>query len=59
MERSVVTAIVATNHILQAYGQPPYEILPPPRPELLVRILTGIMRGLRVIFQWVWGLVKS
>ena len=50
MERCVITAIASANQILTNYDKPIYEIVPPPRPELLVRIISRIMRGLRWLF---------
>jgi isorenieratene synthase len=47
MERSVVTAIVAANHVLRAHDAEPYPIIPPHQPELLARILAGIIRLFR------------
>lgn len=61
MERSVVTGIAAANCVLERYGAQPFEIIPVPEPELLVRAIravlqvgrrlsrpfTGALRGLR------------
>lgn len=44
MERASTTGIAAANEVLSAMGQKPYEILYPPKPRLLARIL-GVMVG--------------
>lgn len=41
MERSAVTGIAAANRALSAEGLPTWALLPPPPPELLVRLLQG------------------
>jgi isorenieratene synthase len=51
MERSVVTAIEAANHILRAEGREPWPILSPRRPEPLAAALGGVVRGGR----WLLG----
>lgn len=51
MERSVVTAIAAANHVLLAEEKPPFEILEAKQPEFLVHILGGLIKLLRKIFS--------
>lgn len=51
MERCCVTGIAAANHVLQANGVDPFEIIPPRKPEWLVRVLETIMRSVR----WLLG----
>jgi hypothetical protein len=47
LERSTITGIAAANFVLSANGSDPYPILPPSRPERLVRILAILLRIFR------------
>ncbi|MDQ7027932.1 MAG: FAD-dependent oxidoreductase [Anaerolineae bacterium] len=49
MERSTTTAIAAANQVLVQHGKEPYPILQPPQPEMLARIIGGIMRVARLL----------
>lgn len=51
MERAATTGIAAANEVLRACDQPAYDVLYPPRPELPVRVLGGLMRGGRRVFR--------
>lgn len=51
MERCVITAIESANQVLKHYDKIGYEILPMPKPELLVRMISGMMCGLRGLFN--------
>ena len=50
MERCVITAIASANRVLANYDKSAFDIIPPPKPELLVRIISGFMRILRWLF---------
>lgn len=50
MERCTVTGIAAANHVLERFGLTAYEILPPSKPELLPRLLGGLIKILRRLF---------
>jgi isorenieratene synthase len=45
MERSVVTGIAAANCVLDKCGAQPFEIIPVPKPEPLVRIIGAAMQA--------------
>jgi uncharacterized protein with NAD-binding domain and iron-sulfur cluster len=49
MERSTTTAIAAANAVLAHYGKETYPILQPPQPEILVRIISAVMRFARML----------
>lgn len=58
MERATTTGIAAANEVLSAIGYEPYEILYPPKPEILARGLGGLVRGGRFIFSPVIRLLR-
>lgn len=63
MERSVVTAILAANRILEAAGQPPYPLIVPKQPEVTARVLGTILHLLRKVFgpplAWAYRLLRG
>jgi hypothetical protein len=44
MERSVVTGIAAANCVLERNGAQPFDIMPVPQPELLVRAIGAVLQ---------------
>lgn len=50
MERATTTGIAATNEVLSAINEAPYEILYPKKPALLARVLEVIIRAGRWLF---------
>lgn len=50
MERSVVTGIAAANAVIESSGGEAYPIIQPKPPEIMVRLLGGVVRLLRMIF---------
>jgi isorenieratene synthase len=56
MERAVTTAIAASNAVLEAHGLPADPILDPRPPEPLARVLSRLMRLLRVL---VWRPLRA
>lgn len=51
MERSVITAMAAANAVLNNYDRESYPILSPPPPELLARMLGGLVHLLRRVLS--------
>lgn len=51
MERATTTGIAAANEVLSRTGKAPFEILYPPKPELLVRVLEKVLRGVRWVIR--------
>lgn len=45
MERSCTTAIAAANAVIDNYGGSRFPLIDPPPPEVLVRALSGLVRG--------------
>ena len=45
MERCTITGMAAANHVLQANGAAPWDILPPREPEALARWMGGVVRA--------------
>jgi len=59
MERSVVTGIAAANAVITAHGGEPFPIVPPRKPELLARVIGGMVRVMRKIIGPVaWGVIR-
>lgn len=50
MERAAVTALSAANNVLVEMGIAAVPVLPPRKPELLVRMLAVLVRGIRLLF---------
>ncbi len=50
MERSVVSAMEAANHVIRANGAEPFAIIPPRKPEALARVMGGVVRAGRKVF---------
>ena len=55
MERATITGMAAANGVLEQNGLKPFEILPPPQPEMFVRGLQATIRGGRRVFGPLWG----
>ncbi|HEX2621521.1 MAG TPA: FAD-dependent oxidoreductase [Phototrophicaceae bacterium] len=51
MERATTTGIAAANEVLKNTGHQLFPVLQPPEPELLVRLLALLVRGIRLIFR--------
>jgi hypothetical protein len=49
MERATVTGIASANRVLSAYDKPLYEIIKAKPPSLLVKILSAMVWGIRLI----------
>ncbi|HEX2905532.1 MAG TPA: hypothetical protein VHO69_01630 [Phototrophicaceae bacterium] len=47
MERATTTGIAVANHVLQANGLEPWQLMPPPAPEPLARALEIGVRAFR------------
>jgi len=59
MERSVVTGIAAANCVLAQNGAQQFEIIPVPKPELLVRFIGAILQvGRRMLRPFIHALSK-
>lgn len=50
MERCIVTGIAAANAVLAAHEEEAFEIIPPRKPELPVRMIGGVVYALRRLF---------
>ncbi len=50
MERSCTTAIAAANAVIAAEGGQPFDLIDPPKPELVARGLESLVRGGRRVF---------
>jgi hypothetical protein len=51
MERATTTGILAANAVLAAQHRPTHQVLQPRRPEPLVLVLSGLVRGIRLAFR--------
>jgi isorenieratene synthase len=54
IERCCVTGVAAANAVLHAEGREAFPIIAPRRPELLVRLIAGAIRVMRVIIGTPW-----
>jgi carotenoid phi-ring synthase / carotenoid chi-ring synthase len=59
MERATTTGIASANTILQKMNLEPYDVLHPPQPEWLVRVLYVLLRGLRRVLSPLVRLLRS
>lgn len=59
MERATTTGIAAANHVLKAHGGTTIEILQPKRPEILVLLLGGLVRLLRILGHPIYLLLRK
>jgi len=59
MERATVTGIASANLVLEAYQKNTTEILYPPPPEFLARLLGWLVRSIRRLIQPLLRLIRS
>jgi hypothetical protein len=59
MERCTVTGIAAANGVLSSLNERPYDLIPPRKPEVLARLLGGIVKwGRRILGPVILGTAR-